>query len=369
MIGLLGNIAVILNLIQDLLLSREILNQVQDDSDCSIKKTIRLYSLPVAQINQRKDKQDVLNFKNDSSANISNKYFIPFPRLNLTNEFKSEDAQRMLIREHSRESKNSLVHLKMGNGILSLIANFSFIAILIIFFTTISLANDADPELKSGFVYLSDIDPSILINLKYHQDENFTGVPIVGCSKRRAVVTLDAAEALRNVQEDLVMHGYTLVVYDAYHPLKSQEKFNSWLQEQTVDNKDSYYPNLTKTAIKETGYIEAKYAHVRGSTVDVSIISLKDKLTTPCKQQKRSYKDQKDLIYLNDGTVEMGTSYDTFDPLSAYSNTTIPKEAQAHRKLLREIMQNHGFAPNEKFWWQFTLIREPYIDSEFDFDV
>ena len=124
MIGLLGNIAVILNLIQDLLLSREILNQVQDDSDCSIKKTIRLYSLPVAQINQRKDKQDVLNFKNDSSANISNKYFIPFPRLNLTNEFKSEDAQRMLIRERSRESKNSLVHLKMGNGILSLIANF-----------------------------------------------------------------------------------------------------------------------------------------------------------------------------------------------------------------------------------------------------
>ncbi len=293
--------------------------------------------------------------------------FIPNSKSNQNNQRK--DKQTMLKNEHSQDLQNDILANVSNKYFVSLIANLSFIAILIIFFTTISLANEADPELKSGFVYLSDTDPSILINLKYHQNENFTGVPIVGCNKGRAVVTLDAAEALRNVQEDLVMHGYALVIYDAYHPLKAQEKFNSWLQEQNVDTKDSYYPNLTKTAIKEAGYIDAKYAHVHGSTVDVSIISLKDKLTTPCKQQKRSYKDQKDLIYLNDGTAEMGTSYDTFDSLSAYSNTTIPQEAQAHRKLLREVMQNHGFAPNEKFWWQFTLIREPYIDSEFDFDI
>jgi D-alanyl-D-alanine dipeptidase len=280
-----------------------------------------------------------------------------------------EGKYDMLKRDSIQDLQNDISGNVYNRYFISLIENFSLIAILIIFFTTVSLANDADPELKSGFVYLSDIDPSILINLKYHQDENFTGVPIAGCSKGRAVVTIDAAEALRNVQEDLVMHGYALVVYDAYHPLKSQDKFNAWLQGQSVDTKDSYYPNLTKIAIKEAGYIEAKYPHVRGSTVDVSIISLKDKLTTPCKQQKRSYKNQKDLIYLNDGTAEMGTSYDTFDPLSSYSNTTIPQEAQVHRKLLREIMQNHGFTPNEKFWWQFTLIREPYIDSEFDFDI
>lgn len=290
-----------------------------------------------------------------------------------------EDKQSMFISKHNQDLQNGILCSSPNKSFLSLIENsallrlwnFSIIFILIIFFTTASLASatDADQELKSGFVYLSDIDPSILINLKYHQDENFTGAPIAGCSQGRAVITLDAAEALRNVQEDLVMHGYSLVVYDAYHPLKAQEKFNSWLQEQNADTKDSYYPNLTKIAIKEAGYIKAKYAHVRGSTIDVSIISLKDKLTTPCKQQKRSYKEQKGLIYLNDNTAEMGTSYDTFDPLSAYSNTTIPQEAQAHRKLLREIMQNHGFALDEKFWWQFTLIRELYIDSEFDFDI
>lgn len=297
--------------------------------------------------------------------------FLPNSKSNKPSQI--EDKQYMFINNYNRGLQNGISNNTPDKYFVSLILNFSLIALLIIFFTTISLGNNADPEtdrqLEGGFVYLSDIDPSILINLKYHQNENFTGVPVAGCSKGRAVVTLDAAEALRSVQEDLVMHGYALVVYDAYHPLKSQEKFNSWLQEQSIDTKDSYYPNLTKTAIKEAGYLEAKYAHVRGSTVDVSIISLRDKLTTPCKQQKRSYKDQKDLIYLNDGTAEMGTSYDTFDPLSSYSNTTIPQEAQAHRKLLRETMQNHGFVPNEKFWWQFTLIREPYIDSKFDFDI
>jgi D-alanyl-D-alanine dipeptidase len=242
------------------------------------------------------------------------------------------------------------------------------IAILVIFFTTTCFGEGEDSELKNGFVYLSDIDPSILINLKYHQNENFTGAPICGCTSGRAVVTSDTAEALRGVQEDLVTHGYSLVVYDAYHPLKTQERFKSWLQEENTDTKEIYYPNLTKKELQENEYLKAKYDHVRGSTIDVSIISIKNQLIAPCNEQKRSYQS-KDIIYLNDRTVEMGTSYDTFDPLSSYSNTMIPREAQSNRKFLREAMQNRGFIPNEKFWWQFTLIREPYIDSEFDFDI
>ncbi|GAB4162232.1 MAG: M15 family metallopeptidase [Rickettsiaceae bacterium] len=247
---------------------------------------------------------------------------------------------------------------------------FRFVAILtIVFFASTSCATEADPELKSGFVYLSDVDPSIIIDLKYHQDDNFTGKPIRGCNRGRAVISQEAAEALRNVQEDLVMYGYSLMIYDAYHPYKTYEQINSWLTENPNEKNDLYYPNLSKHDLQRLGYIKAKHAHSRGSTVDVSIISLKNNLIVPGIKQKKTYKGQKVMVYLDDGSVDMGTSYDTFDPLSAYSNTAIPETARENRKLLKEAMQNHGFIQDERFWWQFTLAREPYIDSEFDFDI
>lgn len=241
---------------------------------------------------------------------------------------------------------------------------------LIFLYLTIIVTNVCAEGLKSGFVYLSDVDPSILINLKYHHNENFMGKPVKGCTRSRAVVTQEAAEALRNVQEDLVMYGYSLVVYDAYRPKKSYDELNKWLKVQdSREVKNSYYPNLKKVDIKRKGYIKAKYAHIRGSTVDVTIISLKEKLKSPGKKKKRSYKGQKDIIFINDGSLDMGTSYDVFDPLSEFDNNNIPENARDNRQLLKRVMQNHGFIQNGKFWWQFTLIREPYIDSKFDFDV
>jgi D-alanyl-D-alanine dipeptidase len=240
----------------------------------------------------------------------------------------------------------------------------------IFLFLCLNITNVFASDLRSGFVYLSDVDPSILINLKYHHYENFIGKPVNGCSRSRAIVTYEAAEALRNVQEDLVMHGYSLVVYDAYHPEKSHNQFNDWLTKQDDEEiKNLYYPNLEKSAIKANNYIKEKYAHVRGSTVDVTLIALNDKLLSPCKKQKRSYKKEKDIIYMGDGSLDMGTSYDMFDPLSSFGNTHIPEIAKVNRQMLKETMKNYGFISSSKFWWQFTLVREPYIDSKFDFDV
>jgi zinc D-Ala-D-Ala dipeptidase len=240
----------------------------------------------------------------------------------------------------------------------------------IFLFLCLNAPNILASELRGGFVYLSDVDPSILINLKYHHYENFIGKPLTGCTGGRAVVSYEAAKALRNIQEDLVMHGYSLVVYDAYRPEKSYTQFKDWLTKQDdVEIKNLYYPNLLKSDIESNGYIKEKYAHVRGSTVDVTLISLKDQLLSPCMKQKRSYKRESNIIYMGDGSLDMGTSYDMFDPLSSHGNKHIPEDAQVNRNMLREVMQNYGFIPSSKFWWQFTLVREPYIDSKFDFDV
>ncbi len=252
---------------------------------------------------------------------------------------------------------------------------FSIFLIFFLFFAEVTSAipaNQMEPsnELKTGFTYLNQVDPSIIINLKYTQHDNFTGSQVDGCVDGKAVVTIETANALREVQEDLIMHGYSLVIYNAYMPTKAYNKFDSWLRDNNSDNKkDYYYPNITKTALENQGYIKAKLEHTRGSTVDVTIIPIGQQIQNQAKAQKRSYKGHQDIMYLNDGTADMATSYDTMDALSSFANKDIPQDAYINRKLLRDTMKNHGFIPNEKFWWQFTLIREPFVDSQFDFDV
>ncbi len=252
---------------------------------------------------------------------------------------------------------------------------FSILLVFSLFFaeaTSAVPASQAEPSnaLKTGFIYLNQVDPSIIMNLKYTQHDNFTGSQVDGFVDGKAIVTIEAANALREVQEDLIMHGYSLVIYNAYMPTKAYNKFDSWLRDKGSDNKkDYYYPNITKTALENQGYIKAKLEHTRGSTVDVTIIPIGQQLQNPATAQKRSYKGYHDIIYLNDGTADMATSYDTMDPLSSFAYKDIPQESYINRKLLRDTMKNHGFIPNEKFWWQFTLIREPFVDSQFDFDV
>lgn len=251
----------------------------------------------------------------------------------------------------------------------------SIFFVLFLFFAEVTFAipdanKEHSNELKTGFIHLSQVDPSIIINLKYTQHDNITGSQVDGFIDGKAIVTIETANALREVQEDLTMHGYSLVIYNAYMPTKAYNKFDSWLRDKDSDNrKDYYYPNVTKTALESQGYIKAKLEHTRGSTVDVTIIAIGQQLQKPAKAQKRSYKGYHDIIYLNDGTADMATSYDTMDRLSSFSNKDIPQDSYANRKLLRDTMKNHGFIPNEKFWWQFTLIREPFVDSQFDFDV
>lgn len=248
---------------------------------------------------------------------------------------------------------------------------YVIISLILIFQAFASTGADLQKnKLKEGFVYVNDVDPSIVINLKYFGDDNITGKSIVGYTQPRAVLTLEAAKALSAVQEELVMHGYSLVIYDAYHPVRSYRQLKEWAKDNKENSqKESYFPNLSKQEIIQKGYIKNKIHHTRGSTVDVSIIPLNHKIKTPYNKQKRSYKDYKDIVYFDDGTIDMGSSYDLLDELSEHKCQTIHTEAKNNRKMLKDVMENYGFASNGKVWWQYTLIREPYPDTKFDFKI
>src|SRR5438128_1214282 len=78
---------------------------------------------------------------------------------------------------------------------------------------------------SKGFVYLHEVDPTIVISLRYYTDKNFLGRRMPGYNRPVAVMTRQAAEALKKVHDDVKKDGYRLVVYDAYRPQRAVDGF------------------------------------------------------------------------------------------------------------------------------------------------
>ncbi|NRB10917.1 MAG: peptidase M15 [Rickettsiaceae bacterium] len=226
-----------------------------------------------------------------------------------------------------------------------------------------------DDYFAEKFSYITQTDPSIIINIRYRSTENILGRSMKGYSKSRPFLTKAAAKALSAAQADLVMQGYSLVLYNAYIPLKSYHDLEKWSRSLDEGEKDEYYPNLTKSELITQNYIKEKKHHSRGSTVDVTIIALDKTLKNPCIKKKRDYQNNVTILYLDDNTVDMGSSYDLFDPISQHDCPLISKQAKRNRQKLRKVMEENGFIANKKFWWQYSFSREPYLDTNFDFDT
>ena len=214
-----------------------------------------------------------------------------------------------------------------------------FIIIILIFYST-SFNNN----LEAGFVYLKDIDDSIVVNLKYYSSENFTGQFVEGYHSNNAILTKESALALSNAQDDFNKLGYSLILYDAYRPQRAVNFFVQWSKNlNDTINKRIYYPNIKKSELFEFGYIAYKSGHSRGSTVDVSLIEIS-----------------------TNKLLDMGTIFDYFGIESHTFFDDISEKQKSNRLILYEIMSNNGFKNYSKEWWHFTLKNEPY-QKYFDF--
>jgi D-alanyl-D-alanine dipeptidase len=224
--------------------------------------------------------------------------------------------------------------------------------------------------LPNGFTYLRDVDASIIQIMSYATNINFVGKKVNGYLRPFAIITQQAANALKNVQTSLKAEGFSLVIYDAYRPQKATEHFALWALDSTdLKQQNWYYPEITdKSKIFELGYIIPKSAHSRGSTVDVSIIKLGDQICGPF-FSKRALSDGRFVPYINDGTCDMYSSFDLFDEVSWHDTSLIPKHNLVLRNYLRNIMKQHGFLEYKKEWWHFTLDNEPFKNEYFDFNV
>ncbi|NNC70803.1 MAG: M15 family metallopeptidase [Flavobacteriaceae bacterium] len=227
---------------------------------------------------------------------------------------------------------------------------FSLLAIILLAvcsFNTVAIAQQALFQLPEGFVYAKEVIPKLRTDLRYYSSNNFIGKPIDGYIQPKCILTTKAAEALKKVQEELQMLGFGLLVYDAYRPQRAVNQFVSWVNDSTdTAMKEKYYPNINKKDLIDQQYIASKSGHSRGSTVDVTIVSL----TTG-------------------HLLDMGSPYDYFDEKSSINYPNITRNQHAVRLLLKRRMEKHGWVAHPKEWWHFTLKKEPYPDKYFDFPV
>jgi D-alanyl-D-alanine dipeptidase len=228
------------------------------------------------------------------------------------------------------------------------------------------LANSAF-ALPEGFVDVQTIDPSIIVDLRYIGNDNFIGRPIPGYKENRAILTFAAAQALKKAQEMAKKDGYSLVIYDAYRPQRASGAFKVWSRDPSDTKMQAwFYPRIDKEMLFELDYIAEFSSHNRGSTVDITLIPLTQK-PHAIQPTRRTLLDGYEFWFLDDGTVDMGSSFDLFDSASHYENDLITQPHKQQRAYLRAIMEQAGFEHYPEEWWHFTLKNEPFPETYFDF--
>ena len=199
----------------------------------------------------------------------------------------------------------------------------------------------------SGFVLLSDYVGDIVQEIRYYSTYNFIGDRIDGYEEPCALLTIEAARALKAVSNKANVMGYRLKIFDAYRPSCAVRHFVMWgIEDLDQRMKTFFYPDLEKEELFEKGYIAGQSSHSRGSTVDLTFLDMK------------SGKE-----------VDMGSPFDYFSEISHPDFQGITEEQYTNRMLLRNLMAKNGFEPIDCEWWHFTLKDEPFPDTYFEFPV
>ena len=204
-----------------------------------------------------------------------------------------------------------------------------------------------EPSDSSDFVLLSDVVPDAILEIRYYSTYNFVGDRIDGYEEPCALLTKEAASALKNASDQLILKGYRLKIYDAYRPQKAVTHFMNWAKDiNDTRMKKYFYPQLDKSVLFDQGYIAEKSGHSRGSTVDLTLFDMN-----------------------TEKEVDMGGTFDYFGELSHPDYKQITAEQYENRMILRDAMVSNGFKPLVEEWWHFTLDNEPFPDTYFTFPV
>src|SRR5215472_3508994 len=92
-------------------------------------------------------------------------------------------------------------------------------------------AAHASPPLPGGFVYLRDIDPTIIQDIRYATSNNFVGRPLRGYEAGECVVKREVGLRLKAVQQELAKRNLSLKMFDCYRPHRASADMLAWARD------------------------------------------------------------------------------------------------------------------------------------------
>lgn len=126
---------------------------------------------------------------------------------------------------------------------------------------------------------------------------------------------LEAALALKKVQDSLRTLGYDIKIFDSYRPYSVTKRM--W----EIVPDDRYAANPANGS-----------GHNRGAAIDLTLIDIK-----------------------TGQELKMPTPFDSFSDTSHQDFMQLPEEILRNRALLKKVMEQYGFVPLDTEWWHYYL--------------
>lgn len=176
---------------------------------------------------------------------------------------------------------------------------------------------DAAPTDPKAFVDIQDLDPEILLDMRYAGTNNFAHKIVY--PKSRCLLRAPVAEALLRVQNRLRAEGLQLWIWDCYRPFHVQEEFWKLVPDARYVAKPT----------RNNGKPFRGSKHNRGAAVDLSLADASGKQLT------------------------MPTDHDDFSERAHRDAKGTPAKAAAHAQSLDTAMRAEGFEGIQSEWWHY----------------
>jgi D-alanyl-D-alanine dipeptidase len=212
-------------------------------------------------------------------------------------------------------------------------------------------------SLPGGFVYLREIDPTIVQDIRYATSNNFVGRPLAGYHAGECVVKREVGLRLKRVQEELAKQKLSLKMFDCYRPARASLDMVKWSRNgRETPAERRYNPAFSKTDLFRLGYIAAYSGHSTGAALDLTLVDLTADNSATF-DPARSYADCTASVEKRapEGSIDMGTGYDCSDVKANTASRLITAEQRKWRTTLAAAMRSQGFVNYFREWWHFSL--------------